>query len=640
MRIPRFLFSAVLIALPVATAFANPAHVQKRHWHYPEGFYSARAQYPEAEPNDECPGQGVACGDVVNPAYLEIGGQDWYTFYANAGEYITVGTDYSEEYYETDTFIELYYECQPEILRWDDDSGPDYFSFIAHYQAPYSGNYNLKVRGYDEYVAGPYQVFFVCSNDPGLPGDICATAAEIRRCTSGYLEGTLSGMWNDYDPGEDGCADGYEEVGSDVVYILNLRAGDYVSLRYQMNGDAAFYIITDCSDPAGSCVVGADGSYDEEFIDWTAEWDGTYYLILDSYDPEDEGAWRLDYSIECPPAQFVRGDVDGSGEVGFPDLFYYMLASHMPDPPCRDAADVDDSGVIDVADVFSLVDYLYNDGPPPAEPFPYCDVDPTEDGLDCWEYNCPEDGGDSSRGLQAAGPQGCEGVGLRSVISPDGGKLIVPVEITSERNLSAFEVAVEFDPTVLEFVGLEKGISSGQRLEFLAACRGNAAGEVRMGGVRDLAFRASVTAGRIDAGRLVFRRLQSCEFAGNRVKVAGFSYLAADGTLIQAGDQERMAAVGADPGSLLKPALALPNPLQVNSPIALELGQSGPVEVAVYNVLGQEVRVLSAGTLPGGHHEMTWDGRDDQGRPLGTGIYYLRATVGGQVITRKVTFVR
>ena len=54
-----------------------------------------------------------------------------------------------------------------------------------------------------------------------------------------------------------------------------------------------------------------------------------------------------------------------------------------PPPPCLDAADVDDSGEIDIGDAVFTFNFLFGGGPPPAAPYPTFELDPTEDLLGC-----------------------------------------------------------------------------------------------------------------------------------------------------------------------------------------------------------------------------------------------------------------
>jgi flagellar hook assembly protein FlgD len=61
----------------------------------------------------------------------------------------------------------------------------------------------------------------------------------------------------------------------------------------------------------------------------------------------------------------------------------------------------------------------------------------------------------------------------------------------------------------------------------------------------------------------------------------------------------------------------------------------------VYDVAGRVVRRLFGDrTLEAGRHTLGWDGRDDAGRPVAAGVYYLRLTAPGGDATRKVVVVR
>ncbi len=299
MRIASVLLLFVMLGLTTSPAMADPANVEPKEWH--NNYSWVRAEYPEQEPNDTCPGQSTACGDVVNPAYLNPGEQDWYSFHVDAGIPITVGTDAVNPGDNTDTYIELYFECGGTILAQDDDSGPGFYSLITNFNAPSTGTYNVKVRGYSQTSQGPYKIFFNCTPPPPPPAnDRCDGAFTIDRCTAGSLEGDLTSANNDYDPPSQ-CT-GFSAAGKDVVYYMDLQVGDIVDLTYnQVAYDASFYIVTDCSN-LSTCVAGADDGVtgDPEVIHYVAAAAGRYYLVLDTYGTGTGGAWTLDYMIQCP----------------------------------------------------------------------------------------------------------------------------------------------------------------------------------------------------------------------------------------------------------------------------------------------------------------------------------------------------
>jgi PKD repeat protein len=81
---------------------------------------------------------------------------------------------------------------------------------------------------------------------------------------------------------------------------------------------------------------------------------------------------------------FLRGDIDGNGEVDITDAI--MILSYLylgRDPPwCIDAADVNDSGAVDISDPISLLTFLFLGGRSPAVPFPFSGLDPSPDDIE------------------------------------------------------------------------------------------------------------------------------------------------------------------------------------------------------------------------------------------------------------------
>lgn len=92
------------------------------------------------------------------------------------------------------------------------------------------------------------------------------------------------------------------------------------------------------------------------------------------------------------------------------------------------------------------------------------------------------------------------------------------------------------------------------------------------------------------------------------------------------------------------PALQLsegiPNPFSGSTTMSFELPQAGPAELAIYDVGGRLVRTLRSGSLASGLHEERWDGVDDRGSRLPSGVYFARLEWHGTVATRKLVLLR
>ena len=85
---------------------------------------------------------------------------------------------------------------------------------------------------------------------------------------------------------------------------------------------------------------------------------------------------------------------------------------------------------------------------------------------------------------------------------------------------------------------------------------------------------------------------------------------------------------------------ATPNPFNPSTGARLDLTRESRVWLRVHGPNGALVRTLARGFLPAGVHLVTWDGRDDRGAGVASGIYYLVATVDGETATRKVTLLK
>jgi YVTN family beta-propeller protein len=83
-----------------------------------------------------------------------------------------------------------------------------------------------------------------------------------------------------------------------------------------------------------------------------------------------------------------------------------------------------------------------------------------------------------------------------------------------------------------------------------------------------------------------------------------------------------------------------PNPFNPSTAIGYEVGAAGRVKLHVFDVSGRLVRTLVDREMPAGSHLVRWDGRDDQGRALGSGRYFYRLRTGTTIVTRDMTLVR
>lgn len=114
----------------------------------------------------------------------------------------------------------------------------------------------------------------------------------------------------------------------------------------------------------------------------------------------------------------------------------------------------------------------------------------------------------------------------------------------------------------------------------------------------------------------------------------------------------RIGAVSRD-GESFSPALSValppkpttlyqnyPNPFNPTTAIAFYLADPGRVTLSIYDVRGSRVRTLLDRQMAAGRHAEIWDGANDAGARVGSGVYYCRLSAAKTNLTKKLVIVR
>lgn len=83
-----------------------------------------------------------------------------------------------------------------------------------------------------------------------------------------------------------------------------------------------------------------------------------------------------------------------------------------------------------------------------------------------------------------------------------------------------------------------------------------------------------------------------------------------------------------------------PNPFNASVAITFQVRRPGTCRLAVFDSNGQRVRSLLDGSLAAGEHRASWDGRDDDGNAVASGVYFARLHAGDVVRTVQLALVR
>ena len=108
---------------------------------------------------------------------------------------------------------------------------------------------------------------------------------------------------------------------------------------------------------------------------------------------------------------------------------------------------------------------------------------------------------------------------------------------------------------------------------------------------------------------------------------------------------DSVTAIDAEKSQLVIPRkLALlgnyPNPFNSSTTISYQLSTAGNVELSIYNVLGQKVRSLVNTNQNAGIYKVVWDGTNETGSIINSGVYFCRISDGQEQMTRKVILIK
>ena len=99
------------------------------------------------------------------------------------------------------------------------------------------------------------------------------------------------------------------------------------------------------------------------------------------------------------------------------------------------------------------------------------------------------------------------------------------------------------------------------------------------------------------------------------------------------------------PNGLLVPSVfALeqnyPNPFNPETSIHFTVPKMSRVTLAIYDILGRKIRTLLSETKAAGSYNVTWNGKNNQGQPLASGLYFYKLQAGEFSATKKMMLLK
>ncbi len=234
-------------------------------------------------------------------------------------------------------------------------------------------------------------------------------------------------------------------------------------------------------------------------------------------------------------------------------------------------------------------------------------------------------------------PNGKAELDLVPVQSQKSGEVDLLVRLNQVDEVGGFNLKVNYDPSAMAWLGAES--QSVSRFANESGPAGVAIEDASRSGevvLSDIFAAEGRLRGEGDLVRLKFRVLE--ETVGGRVEIA--EALISDGWgQIRTILGSHLAEVRALPQDY---ALNqnFPNPFNPETQIVYQIPEASDVTLRIYNVLGQEVRVLEQGRKEAGFYRARWDGTDAFGRPVSSGIYFTQMVAEGFMDIRKMLLLK
>ena len=83
-----------------------------------------------------------------------------------------------------------------------------------------------------------------------------------------------------------------------------------------------------------------------------------------------------------------------------------------------------------------------------------------------------------------------------------------------------------------------------------------------------------------------------------------------------------------------------PNPFNPTTTVAFSVAEDANVDLRIYDVRGAAVKTLANERFQAGVHRLGWDGYNDRGQPVASGVYFYKLVAGSFTDTKKMTVIK
>lgn len=227
----------------------------------------------------------------------------------------------------------------------------------------------------------------------------------------------------------------------------------------------------------------------------------------------------------------------------------------------------------------------------------------------------------------------------KEILAGDEFVVLVSLSGNTENAVKGLEAQLTFNPSALEIVSIEAGdvtVLDGEAFTLAKPVEGQPS---VIGAVAAACGPNAVIQGDHVIAMVTFRKATDFEGETEIALSSVRMFDAYPNTLIGKGNVLTVAG-----GASLPLTYAMyqnyPNPFNPSTTIAFDLPEVANVRLVIFNIMGQEVRTLYSGQIAAGKHRMLWNGMDNSGHSVSSGVYVYRIEAGHFVSTKKMLLTR
>ncbi len=329
--------------------------------------------------------------------------------------------------------------------------------------------------------------------------------------------------------------------------------------------------------------------------------------------------------VSLTPYQMIAADVSGNGSISAFDASYILrhVVGLITEFPVADDWSFVPSG-------FAIDENNWNTAPNHLSYSPL-NSDQTEQDFKGIIYGDVSGNWSPIRQQLAAVPKSLTGeaiVQLGDMVPLPQHQFMVPVKVNSTGEILSAKLKITYDPQVLCF----QDLSLGETMREYCVNYHLNQGELTIA----LAGAHAITS----TSDLVLVKFETIDHKFNPQSTIKLKQVVLNEGLIKANFFDNQLSHNPSMPFTMELLQNYPNPFNPQTHILFQIPKTTRVVLEIYDILGQETCTLINEEMPAGYHEVSWDGRDSNGRKIASGVYIYMLKAGDFMDSKKMLFIQ